>query len=110
MVNVTLLDGPLFQILPADPIKFPTPMLCPLRLRTPPFTVNCPLADPSALLVFNWSRPEETVVPPVYELLPDNTQVPPPLLVKLVAPVLSPILADRVLIHVFDPVRFRVWA
>ena len=65
-VNVTGLFTLLFQILvPLTPVKFPTPILFPLRSKLPPFIVNVPLLEPSAALLPALSKPAETVVPPV---------------------------------------------
>src|ERR1700730_9281326 len=50
------------------------------------------------------------LVAPVKVFVPVRTQVPTPLLVRLVAPLLSPIIAASVLLPVFVPVSVSVRA
>ena len=75
-------------------------LLAPM-LRVPPEIVTAPLSG-NLPLPLNCTRPELTVVPPVYTLLPERVKVPEPALVTLPVPEITPAIVLDGLVVVTD--------
>src|SRR5438874_11450271 len=107
MVNVWPVDPvPASRIAPLDAMET-EPKMVPVPSSTLPLLLTV-TALPEASEPVTFNVPALTVVVPVYVFTPPSVHVPAPLFTKLVAPLLSPMIAAIVLLPVFEPVRVRV--
>ena len=90
-------------------VRASAPRVTPLRSSVAPLvTVAPPATSPKPAALVMAKVPADTVVVPLYVLVPDKSQVPAPDLVRLVAPVLLSNTWLSLLLAVLVPVSVKV--